>query len=82
MLGIAEFLDTNTNDYDNWCGIREMGKYIWRALDGRTMQKEKKKLSLKSIWKIQAERAEEIEQCQLLENKKYKRVFGNIYIKI
>jgi len=76
FCGVEAYLHTDTTDYDNFCGIRDMGRFIWRNLDKRA-KCHKEKLTLKSTRKI-----DEIIQSKLEErDKDYKKIIGRLYLK-
>ena len=52
MAGIETWLNTDTTDYDNYCGLRDMARFMWRNLDKR-VKAQKRKLDLKTTRQIQ-----------------------------
>lgn len=78
--GIREWLHTDTSDYGNFVGIRDMARYMWRSLDKR-QRHQKRKLSLKTAFQLKQERENKLKVEVERVNKRYRHLFWKFYIK-
>jgi hypothetical protein len=78
--GIEKWLETDITDYDNFVGIQDMARFMWRNLDKRTSG-QKRKLTLKDVYQIKEDRKQELLDIKRSVREEYKKLIGRIYLK-